>query len=288
MAPVRAPISKTAAPAKVAGISLDPSTFTEGGLLDDADVSIADAAFLMWDYDGKVNPAAPALGITLKTDDGKDHDEYLSAGKAEYFVPNEDGSGLVPVGDKTALNNNCNAAIFLASLISIGVPVELLASGNIKAIIGMRLHINRVPAPERPGLAQQDPNKKRTNLVATKLLSLPGEAAPAKPALGMSKTATGGVKAPVPAAKAPVAAAPAPAAASDELTAETTGYVIQVLGEAGGTVARKAISPKVFAAAKAGGSADPASVMKLAFTEDFLMSAGDGAWTFDGTNITIA
>lgn len=307
----------TSAPAK-ANISLAPSTFAVGGgLLDDADVEIMDAAFLLWDYNGKA-PQGPALGITFRILEGgkhkiaedkakfesgfEDHDQYFSAGKIEYFAPNDDGTGLVPTGDKTAITQSCNTAMFLSSLVNVGVPESVLASGNIKDLVGTRLHVNRVEQEARKqgknSTFSGDPNKKQEILVATKLISLPGEAP--KAATGLSKAGPSKATPTKSASPAPVQSVlPSPSVVAggfdptDPLHEKAQTWLLEVLMEAGEEgIARKEVGAKIFAKAKVAldGKPDPdgPKAMKLAFGEEFLKSgAENGAgWSFDGNRVT--
>lgn len=306
--------NKTQAPANTGGISLAPSTFVQGGgLLDDADVEITDAAFCMWDYNGNVKPEVPALGLQLRRlEDGnwvpdpknkesgyEDNDQYWSAGSAEYFVPNDSGGGLKTVGDKTSIVNSTNAALLIASMVNCGVPESLFASGNIKDLIGLRMHVNRMEQPKKGGNKAGftgDPNKKSEVLVCTKLISLPGQQ-PAQTAT-VSKTAqkVNGKPAQAAATTAkPAAAAETPAPASggfdpnNDAHVEAMSKVLEVLSNAeGGTILRKNLAPAVFKLYEKGDKTAPVS-MKLAFDEGFLkggQEAGMG-WQYDGTTVSI-
>lgn len=307
----------TSAPAK-ANISLAPSTFaTGGGLLDDADVEIMDAAFLLWDYNGS-QPQGPALGVTMRVLEGgkhkvaedkvkfesgfEDHDQYYTAGKIEFFVPNEDGTGLVPAGDKTAITQSCNTAVFLASLVNVGLPESVLASGNIKDLIGTRLHVNRIEQEARKqgknSTFTGDVNKKHEILVATKLISLPGEAP--KAATGLSKAGPSKVTSAKPAASSTPATTasngvPAGFDPTDPLHEKAQAWLLEVLMESGDEgIARKEVGAKIFAKAKVAleGKPDPdgPKAMKLAFGEEFLTAGAEAGagWAFDGSRVTIA
>jgi hypothetical protein len=113
-------------------VSMRPSTFTQGGLIDDVDVEITRARFSLYDYEGKSDEPALVLGLTVKEADGNEHFQAYSAGDKAYFVPNEDpkdednnGKYLVKVGDRDALNGGTNAALLINSMINAGVPEDL-------------------------------------------------------------------------------------------------------------------------------------------------------------------
>lgn len=292
--------SKTTAAAPIAAISLDPDTYSSGGLLDDVDVVITNAAFMLWDYNGKVAVAVPALGVTMRLvgeesdpDESKDHDQYFSCGKTEDFVPNADGSGLVPVGAKTSLNNTCNGGLFLAGLVNVGLPKTVLASGDIRGIIGMRGHVNRVPAPERTGVEPRADGRKPEILIMTKLIALPGEAATAKPTgavkAGLSKVATIAKPDAATATASVSASAPqVPSATSvgdASLDAELSEVVLTLVSEAGGTIAKKMIAPKVFALYK--GNPNQGAAMKRASSDEFLMGLTESGFAYDGATLSI-
>src|SRR3954463_13477960 len=86
--------------------------FVEGGLLDDADVLVRSARFAKWNYNGTQKDSL-FLRTVLVTDDGKEHEEYLSAGDLRFFVPSSDGTKAVPVGAQTKMNINSNFGAFI-------------------------------------------------------------------------------------------------------------------------------------------------------------------------------
>jgi hypothetical protein len=276
--------TNTAAAAPKAAISLAPSSFVAGGgLLNDEDVTITDAAFSLWDYQGKSAVQVPALGIEFTDADGKAEEQYYSCGKIDHFVPSEDGKSLVPVADKTAISNQANAALFLGSLVNAGLPEDILAAGDITRLVGAKVHVQRVPQPKR---STDDPGAKAKEiLVVTKILALPGETGKPK---GLTKAGTAGVKPNGAATKttAPAPVAAAAAADTSELDTATTEAVIEVLGANDGTVALKALPAKIFAASK--GNPLQKQMMKRSIEEDFIATAGDGLFTFDGTNVSLA
>jgi hypothetical protein len=161
----------------------------QGGIVDDIDVLIADAAFVQWDYNGAIDHEVLALGIQFQDDNGKQYDQYYSAGELTYFVPSDDGAGIVPVADKQMINDNTNAWKFISSLMECGFPEDKLASGNVKEFVGTKVHIKQIAQPVRQGLIRGGKNADRTPtvLLVTAILGLPGEQQAAKP-----KTTVGG------------------------------------------------------------------------------------------------
>ena len=178
--------------------SMVPSTFVEGGLWDDLDVEISDIAWTKFNFAKEGAPAQLRLALGVEfwplegLEPGKEpYQQMFSAGDLKFFVPSADDGGAyaIPVGDKTAMNSNTNAAAFLTSLFECATPEqnawlnEALADGNSKALIGLQLHLKRQPQKERKGLSQQE-NSDRTPtvLLATNILALPGEVVSVVPA----------------------------------------------------------------------------------------------------------
>lgn len=187
----------------MAGLSLRPSTFSQGGgLIDDVDVEIVRARFVSYDYDGKADKSALCLFALLKDAEGTEHAQYYSAGDLAYFVPSEDpknedlnGISVVQVGEKTSLNGGTNAALFLNSLVQAGFPEDKLDSGDIRELEGLVAHVNRVPQPKRSGLpARQGANADRQPMVllVTSIKTLPGEQAAKGKSKGETAKASGG------------------------------------------------------------------------------------------------
>src|SRR6266568_262773 len=257
----------------------------QGGMIDDIDVLIADAAFVQWDYNGNIDHEVLALGIQFQDDNGKTYDQYYSAGDLIYFVPSDDGAGIVPVADKQLLNDNTNAMKFLMSLLEVGFPEETLASGNVKELVGTRIHVKQHAQPTRQGLIRGGKNADRapTVLLASALLALPGQTAPAKAAkpvggkvpgaqagkpagrptqAAQPKAGLGAKSAPTPrtttsapsaravAGKANGAAGAATPAPDDDLMSVALDILTGILvGTEGGSVAKKELSKLAFQAA---------------------------------------
>lgn len=271
-------------------VSLNPDSFQEGGLIQDVNVVIKEAQFCLWDYDGKQAESSLMLGTVLTDEEGKDHTQYFSAGDKQYFAPDDTGNHLVPIGDKTALNRNTNCAIFLASLVQAGFPVDKLETG-VHSLVGTVVHIIRVPAPKRSGLIRTGPNaqKEQTILEVDKIVSMPGVGGGAggkKTGLGASSSrppgrVNGGMTSNV--ATGNVATGNV-AAGDPEVDALANETLIGILAEAGGQVQKKALP---VAANKAlAGNPMRGKVVARIFDDAFLSSA-EGI-TYDGATITLS
>lgn len=228
--------------------SMLPSTFTEGGLWDDVDVEISDIAWVKFNFAKEGAPAQIrlALGVECWPLEGLEaghepNKQMFSAGDLKYFVPSADDNGAyaMPVGNKSAMNSNTNSSLFITSLFEVATPEqaawlnETLASGNCKGLIGLKLHVKRVPQKERKGLSQQE-NQDRTPTVmlATNLIALPGETD------SVVTEGAGQAAAPVAATAARPAARPA---AASPVAAPASRAAVG--GKANGAVARPAAKP---------------------------------------------
>lgn len=276
----------------MAVVSLNPTTFVETGLLDDADVEITDAAFCTWDYMGKA-PVSLALGVEMTEinagPDGvrKKHEQYYSAGDLQYFKPSADGASIEPVSDKTAMNSNTNAAQFIASLVKAGVPGSSFESGSIKGIVGLKCHVNRVAQPKRAGLTQpaKDGEREKTVLLVSRLLSAVPNAA------GSGKVVRLGTRV---ASNAGNAVDSSPAGASTPQSAGTSGNpeidalanatLINILVTQGGSVAKAKLPGLAFK--ELVGQPNQKAVVSKVFEDAFLQSAT--GITYDGSTVTLA
>jgi hypothetical protein len=270
---------------QAAGISFDPTTFVEGGLIDDFDGVVTEARFVLWDYDGKVQEPVLALRLTIQTDASEAPVvQHYSAGDTKYFVPSEDGTMLLPVGSKTAMNSNTNTAQLLSALVNAGFDRNVMAqAGNILFLEGVNAHWQRVAQPKRTGLTFNSPEggqqRDKTVLLPVKLLGT------AK-AGGAAKATAAKTAAPKAAAAAPkAAAAPAPAAAaagSDDLDEKLQPIVMGIIAESGPTTKQK-LSAAVFKAMN--GDGDRNKGMKRVAEQSYIDAAVEAGWLSndDGT-----
>jgi hypothetical protein len=250
--------------------SFNPEAFVQGGtLLDDADVIVRNPRITHFTYPGGKSTTT-ALVLEFEDAESKKHEQPYSIGQPEKFAPSDDGSKVLLTGTATAINKSSNFAQFIASLINSGVPVSLFQTDDIKAIDGLRIHVNAVAQKDKSGnVVKNDKGYDRTVLLATKLIALPGE----KPKSGGAK-ATAGSK---------PAAAPAQAAAevSDELADKAVRYLSTIAGEQGGSVPRAKVSTLVFQAAMKAKDDAKQQLMKVVFDEGFL-KANSGRPVVDG------
>lgn len=264
--------------------------FVQGGLLDDADVLIKGSRFSTWDYNGK--QPQPVLAIHLSMEDGEAqvHEQYLSSGELRFFVPSSDGRLAVPVGNQSKLNLNTNAVAFLLSVMNAATDADWLAkfkgSGDVSLLEGMRMHVIRKAQPKRAGIIQApgvegQPQREKTQLLCERIISYPGQAAPAA---GKSEQAAG--------KSAVTATAPAAAGgAASEVDDTAVGALCTVIGENGNSMKVSAIAGKFFSSAGVKSMELPPAtknaVLGVIVKPDFLGAAGR-PWTYDKVAGTVS
>ena len=288
-------------------MSLAPRDATQGGLIDDVNVTILDAVFALTDYDGKADQASPALIVQYEPEqvEGAEpvqkFDQIYSAGSSDHFMPSDDNTMLIPVGNKTGINNSTNCFKFLTSMVECGFPEDTLAQGDIRCIIGTKGHVKRVAQPKRTGLlrnrAGEDDTREKTTLIFESISELPEAAGEAAPAPTPKKAAAPASKAAVAGKANGAAKTPPPAAAVEEADddLDTTTYTalteILTFGE---PTEKKSIPAGMFqlltAKVKAG-EMDPktkTAVIARAGKEEFLNSLVEqGLAEYDGAVITL-
>lgn len=240
------------------GVSLDPTTMYEGGgLVDDLDATIEEAAFVMFDYGGKAPIPVPAAHFKLVGEDGEARDQYWSIGKD--FAPSSDGGTLVATGTSTSLNKGSNFGILMASIVESGFPSNRLTD-SIKVLEGMKCHFSRVAAPKRGTVKAPRADGKvydDTILVISKIHQLPWEAKPGK------KGATGATK--------------GKAGGGDASMDEELMEVVQtILLEKGGEITRQQLAAAAFASLKENPNRN--AMVKRVYEDEFLQN---GPWGYE-------
>jgi hypothetical protein len=221
----------------------------------------------MFDYNGNVVVPVPALHVTMTDSEGKDHEQYYSAGKPEKVVPTEDGAGF-DIENDAGLSQNSNAAQFLKSLVDSGLDEdEFLSDNNVKKMDGINVHI-----AARPSASSGFGDKKdKTVFLVTKINSMPGEKPKAKAKATPAK----------PGAK-PVAAPAKPASGAKGLESALVEIISGLLAEADeNTIAKSALSALVFNKVKVDPKLKPSlrDLTKLANDEEFLGNE-DRPWVY--------
>lgn len=179
--------------------SLRPSEAVEGGGLPSNFVGeIVTAEFIWWNYGGKNDVEVPAAHLTIYNEDaGEDIEQYWSAGSSKSFEPSEDGKFLVSIDGTAAIRKESNLNLLLASMVTAGMPEDEIED-DITFMEGLRFYWERVDAPERKGLAnnQKKGGFKPQVLIVTEYLmeeeeEKPKSAASRKAASGSSSSRSG-------------------------------------------------------------------------------------------------
>lgn len=277
--------SQAAQPGQVFA-SLNPADFTAGGLLDDVDVTFASVRFCEWDYNGAVDHPVLALLVSMEYQDadGKQAtaEQYYSAGDLNRFVPSEDGSHAIAVGNAKGLAGGTNAATFLKSVFDAGFPIDRLGDGDVSKLEGTVAHINRQAQQKRGGniSGKTTSGYEATVAVVTKIHKMPWETAKA-----------GSVNAAKAVSKPNGRVAPAQTQAPLEeneqadtgVQEEAAGILLAVLEAKGGSVKKMGIAPGSFKLLA--GNPSRSAILNLLASEDFLNLGEDYGWTYDGQNV---
>lgn len=257
------------------GVSLKPSEMTQGGLIDDITVEWVETRFKMFDYNGKVPVAVPALYAKMRdVETDEEHEQYWSMGNAKDWAPDDAEKELVSVGSASSIKTNANGSILLKSLVDAGYPEDKLGA-DISVLDGLIAHMTQVAAPKRSGLvkAEREDGKKfdDTILIVENIESMPGA----------KKAAKGKPAAKKPAAKKPAKKKPAPAAIEEEdsdVAAEAIEYVIGAIAEAGEGVPKKTLTTAAFQ--NLADNPNRQAIVQLIFADDFL-GGDDVPWNFE-------
>lgn len=262
-------------------ISFRPETWTTGGMIDDADVEVMEAEFVLFDYNGQ-QPEGPAFRLALKDltqEDTTPVQQYWSAGSKDNFVPTDDGKGLTPTGKATGLSKSSNLAALFDSLLKKGFPVDRI--DNITDhIIGGRFHMNKIALPKvrsRDGSESKD----RSALVVTTVIKWPWDkvksGAGAKTASTTKPASVKPASTPSPTQSITPAAAESNRSSVEEKASES---LLAVVRANGGTMKRADVSTPIFKLC----AKDPekSKIVKMAFDAAFLSGPHSGGkWVYD-------
>jgi hypothetical protein len=244
-------------------VSLRPADYAEGGgLLDDADVTISDARFIMGDYGGAAQNKSPMCRVMMADAEGQEHEQFLSVGSADDFQPDETGKGLDKVGKKAALTKSSNFGMFMDSLVTAGFPANKIEPDDITSIVGTDVHVLR-KAIERKGLKDA---KAMTVLLVSKINKLPWEKAGAK-----TGTAKAGAKAEAP--------------ANEELDTQVTDIIMTVLAANEGTVTKSKLLGEASKLDEVKAAANKKDVIKRLTDDSFLK--GNANFKYENGTISL-
>jgi hypothetical protein len=283
-------------PPKPQRISMNPDTFTAGGLINDVDITITDAQTTVWDMNGAVSPDTPFLAVEMTDANGTAHVQYYSAGKPEDWQPEESGEGFVSPSGKTGINGTTNLGMFLASLVEFGFPKENFDDGNLKVMIGTQAHVIQ-KVLERQGLIRTGKNASRPNqvLLVSKIHTLPGASGSGQGQITgkvAPKAAVAGNKASPSAGKTtggkPNGQAATPPSGDDVLAQHIYTALQLHLGEAGEPIPVKAMPKVAFDYFKAEGLEGGNKAVALCNKQSFRASLADNGIVYDSDAGTVA
>lgn len=261
---------------KSQGVSLRPDDMREGtGLLDDCNVTFESVRFVMWDYNGKIPQASPAIEAKLVNDDGEEHVQYWSMGSAKDWMPSDDGTSLVPVGTAIAINNNANGALLIQSIVEAGFPDEEVGD-DISVFDGMEAHVVRQPAPKRTGLSgtKREDGREPTILLVDEVVTLPWDQKKSKKSSGSKSKGTAS-KSKGTTSKSKSKTSTKKSSGDDELEAKVTAVILGALDEAD-ELTKQELPKVIFQAMK--DDDDRNEAVKLSHNDEFL---SNGPWNYE-------
>lgn len=229
------------------GLSCAPRNFVEsGGKFDDYVGLIKKARFELWDYNGKF-PKAPFYHMTVEMEDGYVTEEYITIGDAKLYFPTADG---MEVNGTKEISPSSNFGILMGSFVNVGFSEDVLDTNPTTGVEGTKFHFQRVAPPEnRKEMKKKEGKDEKASpvLIATELISLPGEAK-----------------------------AKAVGASVDAVKGKVTAIITQLLNEAKGkTLTKVALTPGLVA--KCAGDSDQGAMIGIALSDDFLHA---GPWAY--------
>jgi len=236
-------------------VSLNPKDYREGGgLIDDVNARITRMRFVMTNYGKEGAEMVPVCQMTLTVDDGAEHKELLSVGKASEWAPDEDGTGLNKIGGQSGLVKSSKFGVFCARAVEAGFPESRLGN-DVTVFEGIYAHFKREVQDYGDRIKKRksgDQEFEHTVLVIDKILEdKKGKDAGKK-----------GVAAAVP----------------DEFKEKLTAVIVERLQQNPEGVAKKDI---VTAIASTFRGAELKTAMTLFNNKEFL--AGSSAWVMDQT-----
>ena len=249
---------------KEVGASLSPESYMEGGgLINDVDVRWKECRFELWDYNGKVPVAVPALKVTMDVigdDEAVEVVQYFSAGNAKDWTPSKDGRKLVSVGAASGITKTSNLAILITSLIEAKFPPDKIEE-DCTIFEGMEAHMVRVKAPERKGLVRtpraDGKEYESQNLVVDKILKFPWDKKVGKDTGKATEKESSGPS-------------------GEDMTDKAQNIIMEILEKNPKGLDKKKLTNAVFNALKT--DSDRNEIVKMVYDEEFLKT---GPWSYE-------
>lgn len=275
----------------------------EEGLLSNADVRITDAVITTWSDAGEralvggreANDPCGKITFEPLEGDGEEQVQYLSAGKGNRLAPSEDGEEpaeegpfLIPVEGSSAkgLNKQSRLYQFLASCSKpasgkLKFDSGILDEKGLTGLVGMELHVLRVPAPQQSSVAKEEGAREHTMLTCHEIYALPGKGKPSptrKP-----KDEDDEDEAPKK-GKKPVKEEKDEDEGEGSVEEETQTLIVKALSKAGEPMTKDEVVKAIFGAATK--SANRKKILAMAQDDDFL-GGEDAPWEYNAKKGTL-
>lgn len=258
--------------------SFKPSDATQGGFLDNVDGTIIDAFTTMYQFEGESSFSnEPAPGFMIKVDTGEGGEpttKFLKMGSAMNWAPNEDGTGLKPVGKTQVFSTKSNGIMFLTSLVNAGYPESAITSNIKETLIGLKCHFESQVIETKDKSIGKDGKYNVT--IVTKIYELPphvkgnGKKAGSKTS---SKTST-------PTTSAVSESSP------DDINDKAIGWMVKVLSNNPEGLLKTKLAPMVIQDPDLKGDPDQMKISTIVFRANFLEAEGM-PWRFDKAKNTV-
>lgn len=269
--------------------SLLPADADVSGFLDGVEATITMSRTALFDYNGQVQPAVPAIAVQYHVDGAAKQGtpQHYTAGKPDHRVPSEDGTRFKTFGAKKGLPKDSNALKFVLSILNAGFPADKM-SDDVSIFEGMKVLLRSEAQEKREG----GDGKDRTIILVDKILSLPWENK-ATGAKGVAPKAAAKSTAAKPAAAVKPTAAAKPAAVAtvspmedDDAKQAAIGAVQELLADAknGGTIPKAKLGPLSFRILAQNPNRLNATKLLSQLASDFLPTC-DAFFGFDGENV---
>lgn len=226
--------------------------FAKGTVISEADVTIAKACCMMFDYQG-TRAAVPAVVITYKTSGGDVYEQGYTVGSADDYAPSKDGKTLDILTDREKIHEQSNFAHFMEAFFKAGFPSKRMNNDDIGCIVGTQGHVRQETIKRTGGNVKAETSL----LVFDRVTGLPGE----------SKSDSAGA-----------------ATDSDATATEAAQIMIEILSETG-SVERKKLLPMVIKSDsyKALDKDGKTAVLNTIKSDEFVLNSAD--WSVDKTGI---
>ena len=132
-----------------------PSEMSEGGMLDDKDITLRECKFSVYDYEGKGEfGPAPCFSFIPEDEDGVkgERPQYYSVGSLENWEVADDGEKVVSINaNVTQLSKKSTFGRFMGSMEDAGFDFSLVDREKISSLSGLKVHLNMIPKDKGKG-----------------------------------------------------------------------------------------------------------------------------------------